>query len=162
MLSVSFGTVIWSTIAFLLVAFILAKFAWKPILASIREREDSIDDALKSAKKAREEMSNLQASNENLLKEARLERDSMLKDARQTKDKIIAEAKSKAEGEYDKIVASARDTINTEKQAAITEIKHQVANLSIDIAEKVIREELKSTDKQKELIEKYISESKLN
>jgi len=84
MLSVSFGTVIWSTIAFLVVAFILAKFAWKPILASIREREDSIDDALKSAKKAREEMSNLQASNENLLKEARLERDSMLKDARQT------------------------------------------------------------------------------
>lgn len=162
MLSVSFGTVIWSTIAFLLVAFILAKFAWKPILASIREREDSIDDALKSAKKAREEMSNLQASNENLLKEARLERDSMLKDARQTKDKIIAEAKSKAEGEYDKIVASARDTINTEKQAAITEIKHEVANLSIEIAEKVIREELKSTDKQKELIEKYISESKLN
>ncbi|MCA1763618.1 MAG: F0F1 ATP synthase subunit B [Cryomorphaceae bacterium] len=162
MLSVSFGTVIWSTIAFLLVAFILAKFAWKPILASIREREDSIDDALNSAKKAREEMSNLQASNENLLKEARLERDSMLKDARQTKDKIIAEAKAKAEGEYDKIVASARDTINTEKQAAITEIKHQVANLSIEIAEKVIREELKSTDKQKELIEKYISESKLN
>lgn len=162
MLSVSFGTVIWSTIAFLLVAFILAKFAWKPILASIREREDSIDDALKSAKKAREEMSNLQASNENLLKEARLERDSMLKDARHTKDKIIAEAKAKAEGEYDKIVASARETINTEKQAAITEIKHQVANLSIEIAEKVIREELKSTDKQKELIEKYISESKLN
>ncbi|HKL03744.1 MAG TPA: F0F1 ATP synthase subunit B [Cryomorphaceae bacterium] len=162
MLSVSFGTVIWSTIAFLVVAFILAKFAWKPILASIREREDSIDDALKSAKKAREEMSNLQASNENLLKEARLERDSMLKDARQTKDKIISEAKSKAEGEYDKIVASARDTINTEKQAAITEIKHQVANLSIEIAEKVIREELKSADKQKELIEKYISESKLN
>lgn len=162
MLSVSIGTVIWSSIAFLVVAFILAKFAWKPILASIREREDSIDDALKSAKKAREEMSNLQASNENLLKEARLERDSMLKDARQTKDKIIAEAKSKAEGEYDKIVASARDTINTEKQAAITEIKHQVANLSIEIAEKVIREELKSTDKQKELIEKYISESKLN
>ena len=162
MLSVSWGTVLWSTIAFLVVAFILAKMAWKPILASIKERESSIDDALKSAKRAREEMSNLQASNEALLKEARAERDGMLKEARATKDRILAEAKTKATEEYSSIVESAKATILTEKHAAITEIKHQVANLSIDIAEKIIKQELESTDKQKDLIAKSIAESNLN
>ena len=162
MLSVSWGTVIWSSIAFLVVAFILAKLAWKPILASIKEREDSIDDALKSAKSAREEMANLKSSNESLLKEARAERDAMLKDARTTKDTIIAEAKTKAEGEYKQILDAAKEDIQTEKLAALTEIKHQVANLSIEIAEKVIREELKSDDKQKELINSYLDSAKLN
>ncbi len=162
MLSVSFGTVIWSTIAFLVVAFILAKMAWKPILASIKERENSIDDAIKSAEKAREEMANLQASNENLIKEARIERDSMMKEARDMKDKMLAEAKDRADAEYSKIVASAKDAIRAEKIGAISEIKNQVANLSLEIAEQVIRQELKSDDKQKELINKYLQEAKLN
>src|SRR5690554_5856101 len=111
MLSVSIGTVAWSTIAFLLVAFLLAKFAWKPILASIKEREDSIDDALQSANKAREEMANLTKSNQTLLNQARAERDAMLKDARDTKDEIIAEAKGRADVEYARILTSAQDAI---------------------------------------------------
>lgn len=162
MLSVSIGTVVWSSIAFLVVVFLLAKLAWKPILASIREREDSIDDALKSASKAREEMANLTKSNEALLNEARAERDGMLKDARGTKDQIIAEAKDRAEVEYNKILSSTKDAIRQEKSAAIAEIKEQVATLSIEIAERVIREELKSDEKQKQLIDKYLQEAKLN
>ena len=162
MLSVSIGTVAWSTIAFLLVAFLLAKFAWKPILASIKEREDSIDDALQSAHKAREEMANLTKSNETLLNQARVERDAMLKDARDTKDDIIAEAKGRADIEYSRILTSAQDAIRQEKSAAIAEIKQQVATLSIEIAERVIREELKSDEKQKQLIDKYLQEAKLN
>jgi len=162
MLSVSIGTVLWSSIAFIIVVLILAKLAWKPILASIREREDSIDDALKSAENARQELANLQSSNEELLREARAERDAMLKDARSTKDKIIADAKEKAEGEYAKILNSAKDDIRNEKLAAITELKKQVATLSIDIAEKVIRQELSDDLKQKEMIDRYLEEAKLN
>ena len=162
MLSVSIGTVVWSSIAFIVVLFLLAKLAWKPILASIREREDSIDDALKSATRAREEMANLTKSNEALLNEARAERDGMLKDARSTKDQIISEAKERAELEYNKILSSTKDAIRQEKAAAIAEIKEQVATLSIEIAERVIREELKSDEKQKQLIDKYLQEAKLN
>jgi F-type H+-transporting ATPase subunit b len=162
MLTVSWGTVVWSTIAFVVVALILAKTAWKPILASIRERENSIDDALKSAEKARGEMANLKASNETLLNEARAERDAMLKDARETKDGIISDAKNNASTEYDKILSAAREAVQSEKRAAISEIKKQVAELSVEIAEKVIRQELDSDDKQKQLIDKYLEESKLN
>jgi len=162
MLSISWGTVLWSSIAFIIVVLILAKMAWKPILASIREREDSIDDALKSAEKARQDLANLQSSNEELLKEARLERDAMLKDARGTKDKIISEAKEKAEAEYAKILSSAKEDIHNEKLAAITELKKQVAELSIHIAEKVIRQELSEDQKQKDLIDRYLEEAKLN
>lgn len=162
MLSVSVGTVVWSSISFIIVVFILAKMAWKPILASIREREDSIDDALKSADKARQDLANLQSSNEELLKEARLERDALLKDARGTKDKIISEAKEKAEAEYAKILSSAKEDIQNEKLAAITELKKQVADLSIHIAEKVIRQELSEDQKQKDLIDRYLEEAKLN
>lgn len=161
MLTVSIGTVLWSSIAFLIVLFILAKLAWKPILSAIHEREESIDEALQSAKLAREEMANLKSSNEKLLNEARAERDAMLKDARNTKDTIIAEARDKADAEYQKILSSAQDAIRQEKAAAISELKSQVATLSIEIAEKVIREELKSDEKQKELIEKYLQEAKI-
>lgn len=161
-LSVSWGTVFWTTIAFLIVAFILAKTAWRPILTSIREREDSIDSALNSAEKARQELSNLQASNEELLKEARAERDALMKDARETKDQILMEAKERATVEYDKIVASAKEAIESEKAAAISELKKQVADLSMNIAERVIREELKSDERQQQLIAKYLQEAKLN
>jgi F-type H+-transporting ATPase subunit b len=162
MLDVSWGTVIWSSIAFLIVAFILAKFAWKPILASIKEREVSIDNSLKSAEKARQEMANLQASNETLIREARIERDAMLKDAQETKARIITEAKDRAQEEYGKILSSAKEAIQTEKMAALTEIKSQVAALSIEIAEKVIRQELKSDEKQMALVDKYLKEANLN
>ena len=162
MLEISIGTVAWSTISFIIVAFLLAKFAWKPILASIKEREDSIDAALQSASKAREEMANLTKSNEELLKQARAERDAMLKDARDTKENIIAEARQRADVEYTRILASAQDAIRQEKASAIAELKEQVAILSIEIAERVIREELKSDEKQKQLIDKYLQEAKLN
>lgn len=162
MLEISIGTVAWSTISFIIVAFLLAKFAWKPILASIKEREDSIDEALQSATRAREEMANLTRSNEELLKQARAERDAMLKDARDTKENIIAEAKQRADVEYARILASAQDAIRQEKASAIAELKAQVAVLSIDIAERVIRQELKSDEKQNQLIDKYLQEAKLN
>jgi F-type H+-transporting ATPase subunit b len=164
MLDISLGTVVWSSIAFLAVAFILAKFAWKPILASIKEREDSIDQSLKAAEKARLEMSELKADNEELLKEARLERDALLKDARTTKDRIIQEAKEKANDEYSRILNAAKEAIHNEKMAAIVEVKNQVATLSLEIAEKLIREKFSSPEEQKKLIDTYIAEAdtKLN
>ncbi len=161
-LSVSWGTVFWTTLAFVVVAFILAKTAWRPILASIRRREDSIDDALNAAEKARKELAELQSSNEELLREARAERDALMKDARETKDRIIDEAKERANAEYDKIVASAKEAIEAEKSAAVMELKKQVADLSMDIAERVIREELKSAERQHQLIAKYLEDAKLN
>ncbi len=162
MTDVSVGTVLWSSIAFLVVLFILAKFAWKPILAAIREREESIDEALKSVQTARAEMQNLQASNEELLRQARLERDLMLKEARDAKERIVSESKQRAEDEYTRILNSAREAIQTEKMAALTEIKTEIATLSIEIAEKLLRTELQSETKQKALIEKYLEEAKLN
>jgi F-type H+-transporting ATPase subunit b len=162
MLDISIGTVVWSTIAFLVVAFILAKFAWKPILASIKEREDSIDQSLKSAERARKEMSELKSDNEELLKQARLERDTLLKEARGTKDQIIAEAKEKANSEYSRIVNSAKEAIHNEKMAALVEIKNQVATLSLEIAEKLLREKFADPAQQKQLIDKYIEEAKVN
>lgn len=162
MLSVSWGTVAWTAIAFFIVLFILAKSAWKPILKMIREREESIDEALKSAEKARQEMANLQASNESLLREARAERDSLLKEARHVRDEIIAKAKGEASDEKDKILAAARDEIRAEKNAAIDEIRNQVATLSVEIAEKIIREKLAESGKQKSLIDNMLDEVKFN
>ncbi len=162
MTDVSVGTVIWSSVAFLIVLFILAKFAWKPILAAIREREESIDEALKSVQTARAEMQNLQASNEELLRQARLERELMLKEARDAKERIVNESKQRADDEYTRILNSAREAIHTEKMAALTEIKTEIATLSIEIAEKLLRAELQSDTKQKALIEKYLEEAKLN
>ncbi len=162
MTDVSVGTVLWSSIAFIVVAFILAKFAWKPILSAIKEREETIDEALKSVEKARLEMQNLQASNEELLRQARLERDQMIKEAKDAKDRILGEAKQKADEEYSRILGSAKAAIHTEKMAALTEIKTEIASLSIDIAEKLLRTELQSETKQKALIDKYLQEAKIN
>ena len=162
MLSVSFGTVIWTTIAFLIVVFVLGKFAWPSILNSIKEREESIEEALKSAEKAKEQMRDLQESNEKLLAEARLERDKMLKEAREVKESMISEAKDKAGVEADKVIAAARESIKNEKTAAIAEIKTQVAELSVQIAEKILKAELSSTDKQNQFVEDAIKNAKLN
>ena len=162
MLSVSLGTVIWTTIAFLVVVFLLAKFAWKPILNSIREREESISQALEDADKAKELMRELKEDNEKLLQEARMERDEIIKSAREAKEKMITEAKDKAKEEGEKMIASAKESIRSEKASAMNEIKSHIAELSLDIAEKIIREKLSNEGKQKEIIESTLKEAKLN
>jgi len=156
------GLLFWMLVSFGIVLFLLRKFAWKPILASLKSREESISEALNTARKAKEEMASLKADNEKLLQQARAERDAMLKEARDTKDAIIAESKSKAQAEANKILASARETINTEKNAAITELKNQVATMSIDIAEKILRQELSRDEKQKSLMENLMRDVSLN
>jgi F-type H+-transporting ATPase subunit b len=161
MLSVSIGTVIWTTIAFLIVVFILAKFAWKPILSSIKEREDSIEEALEAAEAAKEKMKELKQDNEKLIGEARQEREEIIKSAREAKEKMINEAKDKAKADADKIIENAHASIKAEKASAINELKSLVGELSIEIAEKILKEELKG-DKQKELIEAAMKDAKLN
>ena len=157
-----FGLVFWMTVSFLIVVFILSKFAWGPILNSLKERETSIEDSLNAAKKAKDEVANMKSENEQLLKQARNERDMMLKEASETKDAIVNEARAKAQSEADRMIATARETIQNEKMAAITELKNQVATLSIEIAEKVIRQQLASDDKQKALVNDLLKDVKLN
>ena len=156
------GLIFWMMVSFLTVMFILKRFAWKPILGALKERETSIEDALKQADKAREEMANLQSANEKLLQEARIERDTTLKEAREMKDHIIADAKTKAKEEADRLVQGARESIKNEKMAAITELKNQVATLSIDIAEKILKNELSDEEKQRNLNSSLIDEVNLN
>jgi F-type H+-transporting ATPase subunit b len=156
------GLVIWMAIVFLIVLILLRKFAWKPIMGAIRSREESIENALKSAERAKAEMQSLQADNERILAEARNQRDIMLKEAREMKESIINEAKGKAKAEADKLLALSREAIQNEKMAAITELKNQVAILSIDIAEKILKRELAAENKQKDLIGDLLKETKLN
>lgn len=156
------GLIFWTTIVFCILLFLLAKFAWKPILSAINQREKSIEEALNKAEDAKLEMANLISANEDLLKEARAERDEMLKEARALKDKIIAEAKTKASEDAERIVASARESIQHEKMAAVTELKNQVAVLSIEIAEKILKQELSSEGKQSLLIKSVVDNIQLN
>lgn len=156
------GLIFWMVVVFLIIFWLLAKFAWKPILASIKDRERSIDEAIGRADKAREEMKELQASNEKILIEARRERDHMIKETRETKETIIIEAKSKAKEEADRMLAQAREAIHNEKMAAITELKNQVATLSIEIAERILKEQLSGDEKQKSLVNSYVKDINLN
>ncbi len=156
------GLIVWMTIAFGLLIFILGKFAWKPIMKGLKEREETIHDALNEANKAREEMKELKFSNEQLLKEAKAERDNILRDARQVKETIIEDAREKANVEANRIVENAKEAIEYEKLAAIHEMKNQLAGLSIEIAEKIIREELAASGKHKVLIEKMLEEINKN
>ncbi|MCC7332716.1 MAG: F0F1 ATP synthase subunit B [Flavobacteriales bacterium] len=156
------GLIIWSTLVFCILFFLLAKYAWKPILKAVKEREASIENALNAAEQAKNEMKQLSASNEALLNQARAERDEMLKEARITKDKMITEAKLAANTEAERIIASAREAIQNEKLAAITELKNQVATLSIEIAEKILKQELSTAEKQKSLIDSAVAEINLN
>lgn len=153
-----FGLFFWQTIVFLVLIFLMAKFAWKPILGAVNNREQSINDALASAEKARKEMQNLKADNEQLLKEARAERDAILKEAREIKEKVLADATEDAQKKADKIVAQAQETIKLEKQAAMAELKNHVAALSIEIAEKVVRKELSSDKEQHQMIDKMLGD----
>jgi F-type H+-transporting ATPase subunit b len=158
----STGLFIWQTIIFLGLLFLLRKYAWKPILGAVEERTNSIEDALSAAEKAKKEMAELSASNEKILTEARLERDALLKDAKDVKDGILKEAKNKAIEEAEKIISSAKQEINTEKRKAMTELKNQVADISIEMAEKIVKAELTDPKKQKELIAKALKETELN
>ena len=154
--------ILWTTIIFLLLLFLLRKFAWKPILGAVRTRETSINDALAAAEKAKLEMQNLHADNEKLLQEARAERELMMKEAREIKTKMIADAKEEAKAEADKTIAQAQAAIESEKKAAIAELKQQVASLSLEIAEKVVKHELSDKDKQLKLVDEMLGEAKLN
>ena len=156
------GLIFWSTLSFLLLLFILRKFAWKPILKAVGDREEGIKNALATAENARKEMQNLTADNERILKEARTERDGLLKEAREIKENIISEAKDEAQQQAEKVIKQAKATIQAEKQAAIADLKNQVAELSIGIAEKVVRQELSDKDKQIELVEKMLKEVTIN
>jgi len=156
------GLVFWMLLGFSIIFFILWKFAFPAILKGLKEREQGIQDALDAAKKAREEMAGLKAENERVLLEARNERDRILKEARETKDQIVNEARGKAQAEADRLIGIARDAIRNEKMAAITELKNQVATLSIEIAEKVIRQQLSSDEKQKALVQELLKDVKMN
>ncbi len=158
----SIGLFFWQLVLFIGLVLLLRKFAWKPILDAVEKREDGIQDALESAEKAKLEMQNLQADNQKLLKEARAERDEMLKEAREMKNKMIEEAKAEASESASKLIEQAQATIQSEKKAAIADLKSQVANLSIEIAEKVVREELSNKDKQVKLVESMLGEATLN
>jgi F-type H+-transporting ATPase subunit b len=156
------GLFFWQTIVFLVLLFLMAKFAWKPILSSVRNREQSINDALASAENARKEMQNLKSDNEQLMKEARAERDAILKEARELKEKVITDASEEAKVKADKIVADAKRSIELEKQSAMAELKNHLAELSVEIAEKIVRKELSGKNEQHQMIEKMIGDAKLN
>ena len=156
------GLIFWTTIVFLLLLIVLKKFAWKPILTAVDERNKSIEDALKAADTAKKEMLALNTDNERILIQAKKERDALLKEGREIKDNIIAEAKDKAKLEADKILITAKEQINNEKMKAITELKNQVAEMSIDIAEKILKSELSDKNKQKELIAEALKSNELN
>ena len=156
------GLVFWMVVSFSIVLFILGKYAWPAILNGLKEREQTIADALAQAEKAREEMKNLTAKNEELIRQAKDERDALLKSAKDVHDKIINEAKEKAQVEAAAVIASAKEKINNEKMAAITELKNEIANLSIEISEKVLAQELADKAKQKALVENLVKEIKFS
>ena len=157
-----FGLIFWTSVVFLILLVLLKRMAWTPILNNVDARNKSIEEALEAAKNARYEMSNLKADNDRILKEARAERDEMLKEAREIKASIISEAKNAAKDEADKMIASAKVVIENEKAGAISELKNTVGSLSVDIAEKVLRAELKDVDKQNAFIADMLKDIKLN
>ncbi|GHN00462.1 ATP synthase subunit b [Cytophagales bacterium WSM2-2] len=156
------GLLFWQVIIFVALVILLGKYAWKPILSSLKEREESIQTALDQAEKAKLEMASLKSDNEKLLKEAREERDKILRDARTASNLIQEEAQTTAKKTADKIIADAKAVINTEKQAALRDVREQVALFSLDIAEKLIKKNLATDKSQKELVDTLIKDLKLN
>ena len=154
----SIGLFFWQTIIFAALILLLKKFAWKPILDSVNEREQGIKDALLSAEKAREEMASLQSDNELTLKKARAERDALLKEAREIKQKLIDDAKSEAKNEASKIIAQAKEAIQNEKNSAIVDLKNQMADLSVGIAEKVLQSKMSEDKAQMNLVQELIKD----
>ena len=162
LLTPAVGLILWQAVVFILLFFLLAKFAWKPIINSLKDRERSIQDALDTAEKARHEMSQLKSDNEKLLQEAREERERILREAREVSIKMREDAQHEAKKISDKIVEDARAAINIEKQAAMKDIKVQVAMFSLEIAGKLIKKNLAGDKAQKELVETYVKDLKVN
>jgi len=156
------GTLFWSVIIFVLFFLILTKFAWKPILSAVKARDEMIKGSLESAAKAREDMLKLQSDNEAILRKAREERENILKEARDVRDKLISEAKGKATEEAEKLIEKARAGIENEKLKALSEIHDQVATLSVEIASKLLGEQLKKSGEQEKLIDSYLKEVDFN
>ncbi len=156
------GTVIWMLISFSIVFFILKKFAWKPLLNALKMREETIETALKSAEDAKKEMEKINANKDALIIEAKQERDKIIREARDLKDSIVNDAKKQASSEADKIIEATKNSIKSEKETAIKEIKEHAASLSIFIAEKLLKEKLTSEDDQKELIDRLLRDIKTN
>lgn len=162
LLTPSIGLIFWMLLVFGILVFFLAKFAWKPILSALKEREDSIDSALRMAEETRAEMAKLKADNDRIIAEARLERDKIIREAKNASDNMLAEAREKAVTEGNKIIADAREAIQQEKTAMVAQMKKDVAAFSIEIAEKVLRKELTDKKSQETLVTNLISEAKLN
>ncbi|MBI3218977.1 MAG: F0F1 ATP synthase subunit B [Bacteroidetes bacterium] len=162
LLSPGTGLIVWQFIIFVGLFFLLKAFAWKPILASLKEREESIQNALDSAEKAKAEMASLKSDNEKLLKEAREERDRILQHAREAAARLHDEAQTSAKKNADRIIEDAKAIIHTEKQAALRDVKAQVALFSLEISEKLIKKNLSDDKQQKDLIDTYIKDLKLN
>ena len=158
----SFGLFIWQVVIFVGLILLLKKYAWKPILDTVNEREEGIRNALLSAENAKNEMQNIQADNQRILQEARMERDALLKEAREMKDKMIADSKSEAEAVGQTMIAKAKAAIESEKNAAMADLKAQVSSLSLEIAEKLLKEELSNKEAQMKLVEKMLGDAKLN
>jgi len=154
--------IFWTTIIFVVFFILLAKFAWKPILGAVKSREESINNALASAEAARREMQNLTADNERILQEARMERDALLKEARDMKDKMIADSKHEAQVQGERMIEQAKAAIEAEKNSAMAELKSQVSSLSLEIAEKLLKEELSNKEAQAKLVERMLGDVKLN
>ncbi len=158
LLSPDLGLIFWQLIGFLLLLFLLGKYAWRPILGALNERETSIEQALSAAEKAKAEMAQLKSENEKLLADARKEREAMLRDATAAANKLREEAREQASQESARIVADAQASIEVQKQAALAEIKHQVGNLSLVIAEKILREKLDDSEKQKDYVARLVND----
>lgn len=156
------GLLFWMTLTFVILLFLLGKFAWKPIVNAVNERETSIVDALNQAKLAKKEMEDLKSDNERILREAKIERDGILKEAREIKERIVTEAKDIAKAEGDKIIEAAKQTITAEKNAAMADIKSQIGTLSVNIAESILKQKLDNSEAQNELVQNYLNKSNLN
>lgn len=157
----SLGLFFWQSLIFIGLLFMLRKFAWKPILGAVNDRETSIKDALASAEAARDEMKNLQSDNQRILKEARAEKEALLKEARTTRSELINGAKEEAQEEAQKILSQAQDAIQSEKRAAVKELREQVGSIAMEIAEKVLKKELENKDRQLELVDQLLQDTKL-
>ena len=162
MIEPGIGLLFWMTLTFLILLFLLAKFAWKPILSAINEREVTIVDSLNQAKLAKQEVENLKAENEIIIREAKVERDQILKEARDIRDRIVSEAKGLAKTEADKMIESARQTIQAEKSAAVSDIKSQIGTLSVNIAESILKQKLDNDGAQDALVANILNTSNLN
>ncbi len=162
LLTPGFGLIIWTLLAFVIVFFILKKYAWKPILNSMNEREQGIADSLATAEKIKIEMTQMKSEHEELLVKAREERGNMLREAKETKDKIISEAKEQAKVETNKIIADAQSVINQQKMAALTDLKNQVGNLVVEVSEKILQRELSNKQEQEKYIKQLAENVKMN